>query len=56
MKTTEPVEVVPPPFALVNAEITRECPLLPKLRVRVRFSSPAPCETPRSSTRGFFVV
>ena len=29
---------------------------LPKLRVRVRFSSPAPYETPRSMTRGFFVV
>lgn len=29
---------------------------LPKLRARVRFSSPAPCETPRSMTRGFFVV
>jgi len=31
-------------------------PKLPKLRARVRFSSPAPCQTLRSMTRGLFVV
>ncbi len=41
--------------------VSRGCSLmvehqLPKLRARVRFSSPAPCETPRSNTWGFFVV
>ena len=29
---------------------------IPKLRARVRFSSPAPCKSPRPSARGSFVV
>ncbi len=38
-----------------TATVAKE-PKLPKLRARVRFSSPAPCETPKSDTWGFFVV
>ncbi len=36
-------------------QMTRE-PLIPKLRARVRFSSPAPRKSPRPAARGFFVV
>ena len=46
----QPHEVTDPRFVQVNAPTALEIPQLPKLRVRVRFSSPAPHEAPRGST------
>ena len=40
MKTTEPVEVVRPPFALLNAKISRKCPQLPEPRVQPPIQPP----------------
>ena len=39
-----------------QSSATGESGKIPKLRARVRFSSPAPHESPRPAARGFFVV
>ncbi len=44
------------PFPQVSASIALKRSVIPKLRARVRFSSPAPCKSPRPATGGFFVV
>jgi hypothetical protein len=43
-------------FAWSSGKSSRPTPLIPKLRARVRFSSPAPRISPRSAAWGLFIV
>ncbi|MFE7030306.1 hypothetical protein ACFU9Y_08340 [Streptomyces sp. NPDC057621] len=55
VKTAQPEEAAPWPFAQVRTKASAKYPQLPKLRVRVRFSSPALLK-PQVSDLGLFVV